>query len=118
MQLDKVYEAFTKWRTNKNNSSERVPRYLWDMVEKLQINYKPSTICKTLGLSGAQFKKYGLGTQAIKNSIAEEDGFVEAVLPTSTPHCEISLQGKRNTLSIKLLPQQLPMILPLLETYL
>ena len=116
MQLDKVYEAFTKWRANKNNGSECIPEYLWEMVEKLQLNYKRSTICKTLGLSTAQFKKYCLGT--LKSSIAQDDGFVEAVLPTSTPHCEISLQGKRNTLSIKILPQQLSMILPLLETYL
>lgn len=118
MSLDKVYKAFEDWRANRSSRREHIPAHLWVMVRALLPSYKQSTICKALHLSGGQFKRHCLDVKAQSQAVEQNDGFAEAFLPQLTANCELTLQGARKTLSIKIPPQQLSVVLPLLEAYL
>lgn len=118
MTLDKVCSAFEDWRANRSNRREHIPLHLWGMVRLLLPRYKRSTICKALHLSGGQVKRHCLDVKTEARAVEQNDGFAEAFLPLSTADCELTLQGARKTLSIKIPPQQLSVVLPLLEAYL
>jgi len=117
MTLEEACKAFSDWRSNKRSRSERIPERLWVTVKELRQHYNDSTLRKALHLSGDQFKKYCFDVVTSAKSIDNNDGFVEALLPMPTANCELTLQGRRKTLSIKIPPQQLSIVLPLLESY-
>lgn len=118
MTLDKVCKAFEDWRVNRSSRREDIPAHLWVMVKALLPHYKRSMICKALHLSGGQLQRHCLDVKTEGQAVEKKDGFVEALLPIPTADCELLLQGSRKTLSIKISPQQLSVVLPLLETYL
>lgn len=114
MRLEEVRQAFNSWRLNKANISEPIPTNLWNMVKELCPHYKKSIICKKLHISSSQFK-----THCISNTTTKiDDGFIETLIPPLNHPCELILQGKYKTLSIKIPTQQLAMVLPILEQYL
>ena len=118
MTLDKVRKAFEDWRVNRNSRSEHIPAHLWDMVRTLLPHYHRAKICQVLHLSGSQFKRHCLNVKIEKQFIEPNDGFIETLLPIQLADCEVTLQGARKTLRIKISPQQLSVVLPLLEAYL
>ena len=117
MTLDKVCKVFEDWRANRSNRREDIPAHLWVMVRALLPHYKRSMICKALHLSGGQLKRHCIDFKFEEQTIDQNDGFVEALLPMSAD-CELTLQGIHKRLSIKIPFQQLPVVLPLLEAYL
>lgn len=118
MTLDKACKAFEDWRANKSSRQEHIPAHLWGMVKALVPHYQRSTICSALHLSGGQFKQHCRAVKPEVRTVAINDGFVETLIPTRIEECELALQGSRKTLSIKIQPQHLSIILPLLEAYL
>jgi hypothetical protein len=118
MTLEKVCMAFEAWRANRSNRREHIPEHLWIMVKKLLPLYKRSTICKALHLSGGQLKLHCFDVKTKGPGVKQNDGFAEAFLPLLTTDCELTVQGSGKTLSIKISPQHLPIVLPLLEAYL
>jgi hypothetical protein len=118
MTLDKVCKAFEDWRAHRSNRREPIPAHLWVMVRALLPRYKQTTLCKALHLSGGQFKRHCLDVKTEERAVDQNDGFAEAFLPLSAAGCELTLQGARKSLSIKISPQQLSVVLPLLEAYL
>ena len=118
MTLEEVCKAFDDWRANRSSRRARIPTHLWIMVRALRPHYNRSTICKALHLNGGQFKRYCIDVKFDEQSAEQNDGFAEAFLPMPTADCELTLQGTRKTLSIKISPQQLSVVLPLLEAYL
>jgi surfactin synthase thioesterase subunit len=118
MTLDKVCKAFEDWRANRSSQRELIPERLWMMVRALLPHYHRSKICAALHLSGGQFKQHCLDVKIESQSIDQNDGFIETLLPMQQADCEITLQGTRKTLRMKIPPQQLSVVLPLLEAYL
>ncbi len=118
MTLEAVCKAFEDWRSNRSSRREQIPAHLWAMVRGLMLHYNPSTIRKALHLSGEQFKRHCHEVKVEECVVDQNDGFVEALLPIPTADCELILQGTRKTLSVKIQPQQLSVVLPLLEAYL
>ena len=84
------------------------------MVKALSPYYKKSIICKNLHISSSQLNKHCISS----NNRKLDGGFIETVIPPLHHPCELILQGKNKTLSIKVPTQQLPMLLPILEQYL
>lgn len=117
MTLEEVCQAFEDWRINRSSRREPIPTYLWDMARALLSHYKATTIRKALHLSGEQFKQHCTVVKKAEVTPKQKDGFAEILLP-QVESCELTLQGKRNRLSIKISTQQLPVVLPLLEAYL
>jgi surfactin synthase thioesterase subunit len=118
MTLDKVCKVFEDWRANRSNRREPIPEQLWMMVRELLPHHHRSKICAALHLSGGQFKQHCLDVKIEPQSIEQNDGFIETLLPMQQADCEITLQGAHKTLRIKIPPQQLTVVLPLLEAYL
>jgi len=117
MTLEEVTAAFTKWRIARASTKESIPLDLWEKVKELVPNYKKSVICKALHLSGGQFNKHCFQANRDSKPTSKNDGFVQAIAATlrQTDICELNLQGKSKTLTLKVPLSQLSFVLPLME---
>lgn len=118
--LEETSLAFSAWRSNKENKGCKIPEDLWHGVQGLLPHYKKSQICKALQISGSQLNKRCLPLTAPKEGNSKDNGFAEAALANLPQRdlCELTLQGTRKTLSLKIQPDKLAYLLPLLEPYL
>ena len=57
--IEEVEQQFKQWRLKKQ-PQEKIPNYLWDLVQQLMDLYTPSRIIKRLGLSTKQMRRKGL----------------------------------------------------------
>lgn len=86
LNLAKVKQQISDWRTNKISNSNKIPEEIKTAVANLISQHSSSTICKTLGLSGSQYKSLQKN-QSIKskykNSQKIKQQFKKIILPTS-----------------------------------
>lgn len=124
--LEDVVAAFESWRANRANRKEQIPDKLWSMAKALLPYYKKAHIQKALRLSGRQFNKRCLPQQQQQQhddyTTMQNDGFVSDVLPMQSIYdddkCELTLQGMRKSLCIKVSITQISQVLTLVEGYL
>ncbi len=96
--LDKVKHAFQQWRSQRGSTAEPIPETLWAKALNLFPQYKRSTICRELRLSGGQFKQR---LAQLQQNSATNTGFVLAtnthkpVIPATSTDVQISIYGTR-----------------------
>ena len=111
MTLEEVKLDFEAWRATRKNKGVPIPPALWQKVYDIHQNYKPTQICKTLSLSGQQFK----------NKMAEfsPSEFVEIPINSITNNdnhcCQIKLTNGNKVLSFELSVNYMDRIIPSLE---
>ena len=108
MTLENLQLEFSKWRKNKKSSAERIPDNLWINVFKLADKYSTTLVCQTLSSSGTQFNKH---KQRLYNK-QPQSKFVELTLPQE--NYTLQIQTKDKTLSLKISPNQLETIIPVI----
>ncbi len=119
MTLDTVRQAFEDWRRHRKSQNEPIPERLWRLVTALPSTHKPWELRKALGINNEQLKRYCLSIADQKPISVVQNGFIEAVLPSTAPvDCTLTLQGSSRTLTLQFPIQQLAGVLPLLEAYL
>ena len=100
--LELVEEAFCKWRAERSNRAESIPENLWALATGLYPQYKQSTICHRLHLSGSQFKRRLEGgyPQCADNGfvLASRDVGEANLRPSS--EVQLTIQGKERTLTL------------------
>lgn len=142
--LEKVVKAFDEWRRNRVSKNQPTPDRLWAMVKELTPHYKKVVIQRALRVSGSQFNERVMGGTSKRNVLLTKersgfdeyclnhpkdnkapqiDGFVSGFIERATNKdahdtCELTLQGLRKSLQLKVSIKQLPEILSLLEGYL
>ena len=62
--LEIAKAAFADWRNTRTHMT-KIPDSFWDMVFKLEGNYKTSKILDALGISGTQYRKAKLKREAV-----------------------------------------------------
>lgn len=118
--LEEVVNEFESWRQKRVSRKEQIPVQLWAMAKALLPHYKRSHIQRALRISGQQFNECLSHKKG--NEATQIDGFVSCFIESATDQedykCELTLQGLRKSLLLKVSIKQLPEILPLLEGYL
>ena len=77
--IEEVEQQFKQWRSKKQ-LREKIPDYLWSMVQQLMKLYPPSRIIRHLSLSGKQMRRKGL--LPLPHALPEESSpFVNIKLP-------------------------------------
>ena len=56
--LESTKAAFDQWRASKLSQSERIPQYLWDMVEFLRWEYSDYEMRQALGVTPDQINRH------------------------------------------------------------
>jgi hypothetical protein len=109
MTLEDLQLEFNHWRASKSRRAEPIPNHLWEKIFKLSNTYSASSICKSLSISGLQFKKnrQRFLTQQDKS---KEIKFIE--LPLSNQSCSLKIKTPEKTLSLKLSSDQLAKLIP------
>ena len=78
--IEGVEQEFEQWRLKKQ-PREKIPGYLWDMVQQLMKLYPPSRIIKRLSLSVNQMRRKGL--LPLSHALPKESTpFVNVKLPS------------------------------------
>lgn len=118
--LEEVVNEFESWRQKRVSKKEQIPVQLWAKAKALLPHHKRSHIQRALKISGQQFNEYishKKGSEAL-----QIDGFASCLIDPAINHddykCELTLQGLRKSLQLKVSIKQLPEILSLLEGYL
>jgi len=75
--LEEVKAEFERWRTERKNSRQTIPQYLWPLVKQLTGRYKSTEIARELRLNHQQFKAH-VGNTKIKQT--------KTAKASSTPH--------------------------------
>lgn len=118
--LEEVVNEFESWRQKRVSKTEAIPMQLWAKAKALLPHHKRSHIQQALRISGQQFNEYISHKQG--NEARQIDGFasclIEPAINQEDYKCELTLQGFRKSLQLKVSIKQLPEILPLLEGYL
>lgn len=118
MTIEEVSAAFAAWRSNKQGSY-LIPEALWAQVRLLQTHYSRSRICKALQINYVNFDKHCGSNVGRDMVLADQEHFVEVPIPIiPTEAYEITLQGSRRALTLKVPNAQLSHVLPILEGYL
>jgi len=100
--LELAEAAFSEWRGQRSNPSESIPSNLWAMALGLYPRHTRSTICKSLRLSGGQFKQRLEGM----SHTTTNTGFVLAsrnratTITAQSPEVTMKIQGKERVLTI------------------
>lgn len=77
--IEEVEQQFKQWRSKKQ-LREKIPDYLWGMVQQLVKLYPPSRIIRRLSLSVKQMRRKGL--LPLPHALPEESSsFVNVKLP-------------------------------------
>lgn len=112
--IESVDAAFEEWRIKRSSRAAAIPESLWSMALGLYPQYKRSTICHKLRLSGSQFKRRLEGS----SYTGAESGFVLAsnapIKENFHPSTDVQLtiQGKERALTICVGVHTLGQILP------
>lgn len=78
--IEEVEQQFKQWRSKKQ-LREKIPDYLWGMVQQLMEFYPPSRIIRRLSLSVKQMRRKGL--LPLPHALPEENTpFVNIRLPS------------------------------------
>ena len=56
--LESTKAAFDEWRASKLSQSERIPQYLWDVVEFLRWEYSDYEMRQALGVTTDQINRH------------------------------------------------------------
>jgi len=56
--LESTKAAFDQWRCSKSSQSEKIPEYLWEMVESLRCHHNDYIMRKALGITPDQINKH------------------------------------------------------------
>jgi hypothetical protein len=111
MTLEEVKLDFEAWRIARRNKGVSIPSGLWQKVYDIHQNYKQTQICKTLSLSGQQFKNKMTEFASLK--------FVEIPIISITSNdnhcCQIKLTHGNKVLSFELSVNYMDLIIPSLE---
>lgn len=100
--LELVEEAFCKWRAERSSRAESIPENLWGLAIGLHPQYKRSTICHRLHLSGSQFKRRLEGgyLRCADNGFVLASREVGEVTIRPDSEVQLTLQGKERTLTL------------------
>lgn len=103
LDLAQVQQQINEWRMHKKPTS-KIPEEIKNSITDLISKHNSSTICKTLGISGTQFKKLQkkkINKNNHKNLNKIKKPFKKIILPTmsmyhatieNTNGCKLSLQ--------------------------
>jgi len=100
--LASVEKAFQQWRIERYSRAEPIPEELWSMALGLYPQYKRSTICHYLRLSGAQFKR----RLETCSSTHTDNGFVLAcrdeiqTTPIKNGDMQLTIQGQTRSITL------------------
>lgn len=116
MTLDELKKKFSDWRANKKNLSEPVPPQLWADIQVLLKAYPASLICKELKITYGQLKNKGLIEREPVTQLKSTDFLkIESSL---RGFGELTLQGEKRVIHLKIELSSLGQVLPFLATYL
>lgn len=116
MTLDELKGKFSDWRANKKNLSEPVPPQLWADILVLLKDYPSSVLCRELKITYGQLKNKGLIEEKPATQLKSTD-FLK-IESTLRGFGELTLQGEKRALHLKIELSSLGQVLPLLATYL
>ena len=119
--LEEVANEFELWRQSRGNKKEPIPSHLWRKAKSLLPHYKNTPIRQALKISGKKFNEQFLNDKKGHEAPQGEgfaSGFIDIAANQDHGKCELTLQGLRKSLQLKVNIKQLPEILPLLEGYL
>ncbi len=112
MHLDSVKFNFNQWRTERKGK-EPIPDYLWKQVYKIDQQYSRAQICKTLSISGTQYKtnRYKAGGQS---------EFTEVLNPlvgkgTALDIFQFKLTSGEKTVTMEISEAQIPIVFAALK---
>ena len=116
MTLDELKGKFSDWRANKKNLSEPVPPELWADIQVLLREYPSSRLCRELKITYGQLKNKGLIERKPTAQLKSTD-FLK-IESTLRGVGELTLQGEKRSLYLKIELSSLGQVLPFLATYL
>lgn len=93
--LESTKAAFEQWRASKLSHSERIPEYLWDMVEFLRWEYTDYELQQALKVSSDQINRNcsNLKDDHKPGELATDDLMrVQPQIPTSD--CKLNIQHR------------------------
>jgi hypothetical protein len=116
MTLDELKEKFSDWRANKKTLSEPVPPQLWADIQVQLKAYPAARLCKELKITYGQLKNKGLIESKPATQLKSSDFLkIESSL---RGFGELTLQGEKRALHLKIELSSIGQVLPFLATYL
>ncbi len=112
--MELAKESFIQWRSTRTNQAEPIPDELWDMALGLYPQYKRSTICEQLHLSGSGFKRRleeGLPAFSDKGFVLASKSEVKKI-PKQGQEIQLTIQGKERSLTIHVEADTLSTVIP------
>ena len=112
MHLDSVKLNFNQWRTERKGR-EPIPDHLWKQVYKIDQQYPTAQICKTLSISGTQYK-----ANRYKADVQSE--FMEVSNPlvgkgTALDTFQFKLTSGEKTVTMEISEAQIPIVFAALK---
>ena len=112
--LEHVSQEFDKWRRiSSNGGRHAIPDHLWHKARSLYPKYSCSQICRTLRISGSQFKHHIRGGTNQHTGGADDVEFVKAKQANNLfdQDVTITLQGQTNRLELNVPQLALPQVI-------
>jgi len=107
LNLAKVKQQISDWRINKISNSNKIPEEIKTAITNLIPQHSSSTICKTFGISGSQYKSLQKN-QSIKNKYKNskkiKQQFKKIILPTSCNMYHATIENKNGCRLILQIP--------------
>lgn len=116
MTLDELKKKFSTWRDNKKHPSEPVPPPLWTEIQVLLREYPAHILCRELKITSRQLKNKGLIEEKPATQLKSTD-FLK-IESTLRGFGELTLQGEKRALHLKIELSSFGQVLPFLATYL
>ena len=93
--LESTKAAFDQWRASKLSQSERIPQYLWDMVEFLRWEYSDYQMPQALGVTSDQINRNCSNPSNDQNSSEiVADDFMQVSPQISVTECNLKIQHR------------------------
>lgn len=93
--LESTKAAFDQWRASKLSQSERIPQYLWDMVEFLRWEYSDYEMRQALGVTLDQINRHCSHPNNDQNSpeiVADDLMQIQPQIPVT--ECNLKIQHR------------------------
>ena len=93
--LESAKIAFDQWRSSKSSQSERIPQYLWDMVEFLRWHHTDYEMRQALGVTPDQINRHCSNLTNDENSPeVVADDFMQLQPQIPVTECNLKIQHR------------------------